>query len=162
MATRAKKKLVEVQSAPVTVHGVKGFDLDLKCRGHQFEIGKTYQHEGRVKACESGYHAITDHPLAVFDYYAPAGSRFCRVTLSGAMDSDDKVKTAAEFLTIGEELGLSQLTQEAVAWVLARTTPEGETATGSRGAASATRCQGAASATGNQGAASATGNRGAA
>ena len=162
MAAHAKKKPVEAEDKPEIVHGIKGFDSGLKCRGHQFQIGETYRHEGPVKVCKSGYHAITEHPLAVFGYYAPAGSRFCRVTLSGAMDSDNGVKTAAEILTVGDELGLSKLTQEAVAWVLACAKPESEAATGSHGAASATGSQGAASATGSHGAASATGYQGAA
>jgi hypothetical protein len=141
---------------------IKGFDSNLKCRGFQFEIGETYTHDGPIVACRSGFHVITDHPLAVFDYYGPAGSRFCRVEIDGATHSDDQVKTTAAILKVGDELGLHELTAEAVKWVFDRSTPEGETATGESGAASATGYQGAASATGESGAASATGTRGAA
>ena len=155
---RAKK----AEKAETIIHGIKGFDQNLQCRGYQFAIGETYAHDGKVVACKSGFHAITDHPLAVFDYYPPAGSRFCRVELSGETVSDAGVKMAASILKVGRELGLAELAQEAVAWVMARATPEGEAATGYRGAASATGDQGAASATGYQGAASATGYRGAA
>lgn len=142
---------------------IKGFDSKLQCRGFQFEIGETYTHEGTVKACESGFHAIPEdqHPFAVFSYYPPASSRFCFVDLGGKTDSKED-KIAAEILTVGKEIGLTELTLEAVKWVTDRAKPEGENATGYQGAASATGDQGAASATGTGGAASATGTRGAA
>ena len=141
---------------------IKGFDAGMKCRGFQFEVGQTYRHEGPVEDCKSGFHSITGHPLAVFEYYPPAGARFCRVEISGATSSNDGTKTASEILTVGSEIGFSDLVQEAVEWVKSHATPDGESATGDHGAASATGDQGAASATGDQGAASATGYQGAA
>jgi len=149
-------------AASPTISGVKGFDANLQCRGYQFASGQTYTHQGEVRACEGGFHVITGHPLAVFDYYPPAGSRYCRVEISGRTHTDDNVKTAAEILAVGTELGITDLVNEAISWVTARATPEGETATGSQGAASATGDRGAASATGDRGAASATGSQGAA
>ena len=158
---RAKKLAAE--AAPI-VHGIKGFDSNLQCRGFQFALGETYTHEGKVEACRGGFHAIvsTAHPLAVFDYYRPAGSRFCRVEMAGATSTYDEIKIAAEILKVGKEIGITDLVNEAIAWTLERSTPEGETATGDLGAASATGAQGAASATGYRGAASATGAQGAA
>ena len=143
------KKAVAPEAAPV-IAGIKGFDASLRCRDFQFEVGKTYKHEGSVVRCENGFHAVTDHPLAVFGFYPPAGSRFCRVTLSGCTDADD-TKTAAEIIEIGEELSITGLVQEAVAWVRARAKPEGKAATGNRGAASATGNRGAAMASGFEG-----------
>ena len=151
---------------------IKGFDADLKCRGFQFEVGKTYKHEGEVKACHGGFHAVPEdvHPLAVFGFYAPAGSRFCRVEVDGkTYSATDKV--AAEILSVKEEISLGDLAHEAVAWVMARAKHEGEvaskmnglaTASGTRGAATASGYQGAATASGYQGAATASGYQGAA
>jgi hypothetical protein len=147
---------------PVMTAGIKGFDKNLQCRGFQFTVGETFKHDGEVIACRGGFHAITAHPLAVFDYYAPAGSRFCLVELGGTQHSDDQVKTAAEILKVGAEIGFADLTNAAVKWVLERATEGGEHTTGYQSAASATGDRSAASATGYQSAASATGDRSAA
>jgi hypothetical protein len=143
---------------------VKGFDKNLKCRGFQFEFGKTYVHEGAVEACESGFHAIFGHPLEVFSYYAPNGSRYALVRQSGKLSTHkDDGKVASAKITIDAELRIPDLVKRAWEWVWAQAKlEEGSTATGDCGAASATGDCGAASATGNRGAASATGYQGAA
>jgi hypothetical protein len=151
-------------STPAVTHAIKGFDANLKCRGFQFAVGETYAHEGEVKACQGGFHAIIDsaHPLSVFTYYPPAGSRYCRVELSGATDTDDQVKVAGEILKVGKEIGLGDLTLEAVKWVMDRATLEGPVAVNANGLATASGYRGAATASGYQGAATASGDRGAA
>ena len=117
---------------------IKGFDANLQCRGFQFEVGQTYRHEGKVKACKSGFHAIPDdhHPFAVFNYYPLAGSRFCVVEIDGATDLDDD-KVAAEILHVQSEIGLHVLIDEAVKWVTDRAKPTGAARnSGTQGAAS--------------------------
>ncbi len=160
MATKKKA----APEAPPTIQAIKGFDKNLQCRGYQFAIGETFKHEGTVKACSGGFHAIVAdaHPLSVFDYYPPAGSRFCRVELAGATDSDDGVKVAGEILKVGQEIGLRDLTLEAVKWVMDRATLEGPVAVKDNGLATASGTQGAATASGTQGAATASGTQGAA
>ena len=167
MASGRKPRTTKAKAAdaPVEIRGIKGFDANLKCRGYQFEVGKTYEHEGPTEVCRQGFHACTQdaHPLQVLQYYAPAGSRFCEVIQSGQIATDDNIKIASTRIAIGCEITISDLTHRAVKWVLARTKKsEGASKTGDYGAASATGDYGAASATGDYGAASATGDCGAA
>ena len=147
----------------VEIISYKGFDKNFRCRGYQFEVGKTYTHDGPVVACESGFHSC-EHPLDVFAYYSPAaGSRFAMVKASGEISRHgEDTKIASASMTIEAEIGIHELVARAVDWVMVRCTKEGEVAIGFRGAASATGYSGAASATGDSGAASATGDSGAA
>jgi hypothetical protein len=165
----AKRKTVAADVAATAVEttaitSIKGFDKNLQCRGFQFEVGKTFTHDGPVKACSSGFHAypVEEHPLTVFNSYAPAGNRFCEVTQGGATNAKE-TKLASATITIDIELSIGDLVKRAWDYVWSRATLEpGAQATGYQGAASATGELGAASATGNRGAASATGELGAA
>ena len=168
MEKATSKKSVEEQTTPAEAAPIityKGFDKDLKCRDFQYEIGKAYENKRGASACNHGFHAC-EHPLNVFDYYAPAGSRFAIVGQSGELsrhDSDTKV--ASSKITIKAEIGIPGLVKAAVEYVTSRCNPVDEGAassTGDQGAASSTGYQGAASSTGDQGAASSTGNQGAA
>ena len=161
-----------MNATPRTITAYKGFNSNWTCCGHQFEVGKTYEHDGPVEACKSGFHACT-HPLDVFGYYPPAGSRFALVEVSGytaAHDHDSKI--AAARITIRAEIQLVDMIEAAVKAVLSGAKlvagaitngrAEHASATGYGGAASATGYSGAASAAGYRGAASATGYSGAA
>ena len=152
------------QDTPPSIRGIKGFDANLKCRDHQFVIGQTYVYGGMVTACEGGFHACPadQHPFSVFEFYPPAGSRYCRVELSGMTDAKD-TKIAAEIVKVGPEISLQTLTEEAIKWVMDRTYPT-RTAinSGDQGAASNSGDYGAASNSGDHGAASNSGIQGAA
>ena len=144
---------------PEVITTYKGFDKNLKCRDFQYEIGETYTHNGEVQACKSGFHAC-EYPLDVFGYYPPSESRFAVVEQSGELSRHgDDSKVASKTIAIKAELSLPALIKAAIEFTFSRSKPEGETATGYRGAASATGDQGAASATGYRGAASATGEQ---
>ena len=97
----------------------KGFDKDLKCRDFVYEIGKTYEHPGHVKACASGFHAC-ENPLDVWTYYPVNESRFCKVTLSGEMSRDGgDSKVAAGRITVNAEIGIPQIITDAVKFMMA-------------------------------------------
>ena len=92
----------------------KGFNADMTCRGFQFEEGKTYEHEGEVKLCESGFHACED-PLEIFGYYAPSCSEFHEVELEGVSDEcKDDTKVVAKKITIGARLGIDKIIKACV------------------------------------------------
>ena len=148
----------------------KGFDENLKCRDYQYEIGKTFEHDGAVKACESGFHAC-EYPLDVFSYYPPSNSRFAIVKMHGetSKDSND-TKIASAKITIETEIKLPEMINRAVDWIKNKinwsddnTSNTGyqsaATNTGDWSAATNTGYQSAATNTGYQSAATNTGDR---
>lgn len=48
--------------------GYKVFNPDWTCRGYQFEVGKTYKHDGELNICHSGFH-FCSKPADCFNYY---------------------------------------------------------------------------------------------
>lgn len=134
MTARKSKAVASIPEKGIP--GIKGYNKDLKCRGFQFEIGKSYEHDGPVIICSSGFHAVIGYPLEVFSHYPPAGSRYTMTTQSGKIVREDEdSKAASAKITIGVEVYLHEITQCAVKWVFDRAKPEGETATGYQGAA---------------------------
>ena len=152
----------------------KATDKDMKCRGFQYEIGKTAEVDGDAKLCERGLHAC-EMPLDVLGYYAPGdGSRYFAAELEDVSDElhSDDTKHVGKKLTLRAEIGIPGLVKAQVEYVKAQcdfdnaikkaNSEKKNHATGESGAASATGESGAASATGWSGAASATGESGAA
>ena len=133
----------------------KGFNGDLQCRGYQFEIGKEYEHEGKVEACASGFHAC-EYPLDVFGYYAPGGNRFAMVEQSGDLsrESGDS-KVASRKIAIKAELTIAGLVKAAIEYTSSRCKPidpdSPASSTGYQGAASSTGKHSVAMAAGIQG-----------
>src|SRR6185312_4087525 len=164
-AEMARGKAAKVPEATMddpageVVHSIKGFDQKLRCRDFQFEVGKTYTHDGSVRICESGFHAIEGYPLAVFDFYPPGASRYGDVDQSGQLGRQGD-KTVSAVLTVKAELTIPDLVTRAIAWIVSRLDPaKTEHATGHGSASSATRYRSASSATGLGSASSATGDQ---
>ncbi|HGF0146247.1 TPA: hypothetical protein ACGBUC_000199 [Klebsiella variicola] len=142
----------------------KGFKQDLTCRGFQFELGKTFEHKGKVEACSSGFHSC-EYPLDCFSYYPPAESRYAEAVADGQIskENDGDSKIASATITIKAEISVHQLVTRAIEWIWARVDKSLEqTNTGDYSAASNTGNCSAASNTGDYSAASNTGNRSAA
>lgn len=92
----------------------KGFDKNLRCRGFQYEVGKTYE-EKEARVCETGFHAC-ENPLNVLQYYPPCyGNRYCEVEQDGEFsDNRDDSKIASTKIEINKEIGLTELIQAAI------------------------------------------------
>ena len=104
---------------------IKGFDHELKCRGMQYEIGKTYTlPEGeKIEMCKNGFHAIApdETPLRVFENYPPCDengnpAKYCEVEVGGETDSNDEKIVGSE-LTVGAEIGIPGLVKAHIEWV---------------------------------------------
>ncbi|MFA6244193.1 MAG: hypothetical protein WC655_24840 [Candidatus Hydrogenedentales bacterium] len=107
----------ETQNTEV-VAAYKGFDTNLKCKGFQFEVGKTYVHKGSVEICASGFHAC-ENPLDVWNYYRPGESRFASVSVSGQIARhSDYSKVAGASISINAELSMPEIITSAVKFVM--------------------------------------------
>ncbi|EBY9961875.1 hypothetical protein D5W92_05005 [Salmonella enterica subsp. enterica serovar Anatum] len=138
----------------------KGFNKDLKCRDFQFEIGKTFHHDGKVEACGSGFHAC-ECPFDVLSYYPPAESRYAETISFGVTDREEEgdTKIASASITIKAELTLPQFIQRGIEWIWSKIDKslEQQIMSGYRSAATNTGYRSAATNTGNQSAATNTG-----
>ncbi len=83
----------------------KAFDKNLKCRGFQFEIGKTYKHDGEIELCSSGFHAC-EKLADCFNYYPfETSTRVAEVKVSGkVIHQEDNSKLVCSTIKIIKEL----------------------------------------------------------
>ena len=83
--------------------GYKGMDKDMKCRGMQYEIGKTYHVDGEIALCSNGLH-FCERLKDVFAFYGREnGNRYFEVYAGGQIVCGGD-KSAALELTIIREL----------------------------------------------------------
>ena len=105
-----------------TIRTIKGFDHELKCRGFQYEVGKTYTANGKIELCRNGFHAIRNdvNPLVVLEYYEPVRSgkpsRYCIVDCSGDIEYDED-KLCCSTIMIVEEITLEKLHELSHEWI---------------------------------------------
>lgn len=94
----------------------KGFNGDMTCHGFQFEVGKEYEQEGRIIACENGFHACIE-PLDVFEFYLIDKdgniARFCEVEQSGEFD-EEETKTVSSKIFIRKEIPFNDFVDLAI------------------------------------------------
>ena len=106
------------------IKSYKGFDKNLKCRDFQYEIGKEYEMDGKIRVCRRGFHAC-ESPFEVFDHYSMIGSRFCEVEQDGNISKEDRgTKICSSKIKIKAELKLADMINLGVEWLKEITSPE--------------------------------------
>ena len=96
-----------------TMKGYKGFDKDMRCRGMQFEVGKTYEVPDAV-LCEKGLH-FCERSIDTFAYYPPGeGSRYCEIEALGVISDVAKgvgedSKRCSTVLRVVREMTLAEM-----------------------------------------------------
>ena len=68
----------------------------------QYEIGKTYNHSGKIKLCNSGFH-FCKHLVDTFDYYNYKDSVFVKIKAEGDVKTNGN-KSCCSQITIIEPL----------------------------------------------------------
>jgi len=165
----ATKQAAMKEAQEQSIIAFKAFGADWKCRDFQYEIGKTYTHDGDINMCHSGFHACAV-PFDCWSYYSGSAT-FARVSLSGASpDRREDSKIVAAKITIEASMNLPEWIKAQVETVLALCKSakgmlagkekESAAATGDSGHAAATGDSGHAAATGDSGHAAATGDSG--
>ena len=89
----------------------KGTDKHMKCRGFQYEIGKTVVTDDAIRCGSKGFHSC-EAPLDVLRYYSMSGgNRYFVAEAGGKIDrggaTDSKI--ASSELTLRAEIGIKDL-----------------------------------------------------
>ena len=100
----------------------KAMDKNMKCRGKQYEVGKTYT-EDKADCCNAGMHAC-EVPFDVLHYYNVSdGARFFQVECGGEFSHQALLKDskfACTELTVKGELKLTDILKIGVEAVMER------------------------------------------
>ena len=92
--------------------GYKAFDKDMTCRGFQYEVGKTYKHDGPISPCNSGFH-FCENPMDVMGYYDITDCTFAEVEANGEIKTEG-TKSVTGNIKITAKIGFPEFVKNAV------------------------------------------------
>lgn len=70
------------------IRGYKVFNPDWTCRDMQYEVGKTYKHDGPIAICKAGFHFCKKVADCFNYYYFDPKNKVAEVEATGLMESD--------------------------------------------------------------------------
>ena len=85
------------------MRGYKVFNPDFTCRGFQFEVGKTYKHEGDIGLCKAGFHFCRKASDCFSFYDFDPNNKVAEVEAVGLVESDE-VKSVTNEIKIVREI----------------------------------------------------------
>ena len=121
----------------MSMYGYKGFDKDLKCRGFQYEIGKTYEMDEEPILCKRGFHfceKLIDvapyYPIVVcvyneyfkIEYVFESSNRYCVVEVIGDICGDKRFQHDTKHATNKIRI-VRELDQKEIADILHKENP---------------------------------------
>lgn len=84
------------------IKGYKVFNPDWTCRGFQYEVGKTYKHEGNIKMCKHGFH-FCQKAASCFGYYEfDSKNKVAEVEAVGLVETQGNKSVTDEIIIIRE------------------------------------------------------------
>ena len=93
------------------IKGYKGFDKNLKCRGFQYEVGKTYELDKneKLEICECGFH-FCKKLLWIHEFYelVDSDTRVCEVEALGEVQ-EKEIKCVTDKIKIIRELSKEEI-----------------------------------------------------
>ncbi len=90
------------------VKGYKVFESDWTCRGFQYEVGKTFKHEGDIGVCYRGFH-FCQKASDCFNYYSfDSKNKVAEVLATGHVETEDN-KSVTDEITIVREIPWTEL-----------------------------------------------------
>ena len=90
------------------IKGYKVFNPDWTCRGFQYEVGKTYEHDGNIELCGSGFH-FCKKASDCFKYYDfDSRNKVAEVEAIGLTEGDE-IKLVTNKISIIREIEWTEL-----------------------------------------------------
>jgi hypothetical protein len=100
------------------IKGYKAFNRGMECRGFEYEVGKEYHQDGKIIACENGFH-FCENPLNILDYYDICNVEFAEVEGWGKwVKRDDKI--AVSDIRIKKKIDLPEFIKASFAYLIGK------------------------------------------
>ncbi|MGF6375043.1 hypothetical protein M2140_000077 [Clostridiales Family XIII bacterium PM5-7] len=92
----------------------KGTDINMRCRGYQFKLGKQEEMQGDTELCNRGFHSCED-PINTFIYYSPSFSRYFLTKIDEVSDeTKGDTKKVSKKIKLLEEIGVKGIIKQTI------------------------------------------------
>ena len=86
----------------MSIKGYKVFESDWTCRGFQYEVGKTFKHNGKIEMCGAGFH-FCRKASDCFNYYSfNSNNKVAEVEAIGLVETEGDKSVTDEIVIVRE------------------------------------------------------------